>query len=207
MPNLSIGSDRCHRWTKCGFLTSRLMAALAVGLLTGMPARAQKGIPPTSVIVGGHAMASDHDIMDNLSHSADHRTLLSLLRLSGIADALQAHGPFTLFAPTDAAFSALPAAFLDSLRQPENKPALVALLSMQILPGNYSSARLHYLLRAGKGQAELDTVSDGKLVLTTNGPTNLVLRDPKGTVADIILYDAKQANGVVFVTDRVLQPG
>jgi uncharacterized surface protein with fasciclin (FAS1) repeats len=78
---------------------------------------------------------------------------------------------------------------------------------MQILPGNYSSARLHYLLRAGKGQAELDTVSDGKLVLTTNGPTNLVLRDPKGTVADIILYDAKQANGVVFVTDRVLQPG
>jgi uncharacterized surface protein with fasciclin (FAS1) repeats len=152
-------------------------------------------------------MASDQDIMDNLSHSADHHTLLSLLHLSGIADALQGHGPFTLFAPTDAAFAALPGGTLDALRRPENKPALVALLSMQILPGNYSSARLHFLLRAGKGQAELDTVSNGKLVLTTNGPTNLILRDPRGTVADIILYDAKQANGVVFVTDRVLQPG
>ena len=172
-----------------------------------MPAMAQKGVPATSVLVGGHAMVSDHDIMDNLSGSADHTDFVSLLRSAGMADALQAHGPFTVFAPTNAAFAALPPGTMDSLRRPENRSSLLALLSMQILPGNFSSARLHYLLRAGKGQAELDTVSDGKLTLTTNGPSNLVLRDPKGNLADVLIYDAKQSNGVVFVTDRLLQPG
>ena len=77
---------------------------------------------------------------------------------------------------------------------------------MQIVPGTYSSARLHFLQR-GKGQTELDTVSGGKLIVGQNGPTNLVLRDPKGDTAAITIYDAKQANGVIFVTDRVMQPG
>ena len=152
-------------------------------------------------------MVSDRDIMDNLEQSSDHTVLTGLLRAAGMIDALRSHGPFTLFAPTDAAFAALPAGMLDSLRRPENQSALVALLSTQVVPGVYSSARLRFLLRSNKGEVELDTVNDGKLMLTTNGPTNLVLRDPKGDTADIILYDAKQSNGVIFVTDRVLQPG
>ena len=168
---------------------------------------AQRGVPPTTVIVGGHAMASDHDFMENLSQSADHTMLLGLLRAAGMADALHTRGPFTVFAPTDAAFAALPAGLLDNLRRPENKSSLVALLSMNILPGNFSSARLRYLLRLGKGQAELETVNEGRLVLLSNGPSNLAIRDMKGDVAAIIFYDAKQANGVLFVTDRVLQPG
>ncbi|WP_158746407.1 fasciclin domain-containing protein [Acidisphaera sp. L21] len=192
-------------------MTARLRWALAAGLGLALghaaPALAQKGVPPTSVIVGGAAMVSDHDIMDNLSHSTDHTTLLGLLQLAGMTEALRSHGPFTLFAPTNAAFAALPGGMLDSLRKPENKNTLVALLSMQILEGNYSSARLHYLLRYGKGTTQLDTVSEAKLTLTTNGPPNLILKDPRGGTADIILYDAKQANGVVFVIDRVLQPG
>jgi uncharacterized surface protein with fasciclin (FAS1) repeats len=166
---------------------------------------AQKGIPPTSVIVGGHAMASDHDLMDNLVQSDDHTVLLGLFRSAGMVDLLHSHGPFTLFAPTNAAFAALPAGVLDSLRRPENKASLVALLSMELLPGNFSSARLHYLLRA-KGSVELDTISDAKLTLFANGPVNLAIRDARGSVAAITLYDAKQVNGVLFVTDRVLQP-
>ena len=172
-----------------------------------IPAMAQKGVPATSVLVGGHPMASDHDIVDNLSRSEEHTVFVRLLRSAGMIDGLQGHGPFTVFAPTNAAFSRLPPGMLDGLEHPENKAALVALLSLQILPGNFSSARLHYLLRSGKGQVDIDTVSDDKLTVTTNGPANLMLRDAKGDTADIVIYDAKQANGVVFVTDRVLQPG
>ncbi len=168
---------------------------------------AQKGVPATTVIVGGYPMASDRDMIENLSRSADHTVLVGLLQAAGMADTLAGHGPFTLFAPTNAAFAALPPGLLDSLRKPENKAALTGLLGMQVVPGNYSSARLHFLLRSSKGQAELDTVNEQKLTVTTNGPANLMVRDPKGDAADIVLYDAKQANGVIFVTDRVLQPG
>ena len=182
-----------------------IMAMIAGCCLS--PAWAQRGVPPTSVMIGGQPMASDHDLMDNLSQSSQHTVLLSLLQAAGMFDALRAHGPFTLFAPTNAAFAELPPGELETMRRPENKDRLIGLLSMQILPGDFSSARLHYLLRAGKGSAELSTVSDGKVTVLANGPPNLVIRDPGGGIASITLYDAKAANGVMFVTDRVLQPG
>ncbi len=189
----------------------RLRWGVALGLgmavLQAPSARAQKGVPATTVMVGGQPMVSDHDIIDNLSHSADHTVLMDLLRLAGMTEALRSHGPFTLFAPTNAAFATMPAGLVDSLHLPENKTKLVALLSLEILEGNYSAARMRLLLRTGKGQAELDTVGEGKVTLITNGPLNLAIRGPKGDVADIMLYDVKQANGVVFVTDRVLLPG
>ena len=188
-------------------MTRTALVLLAVLLATlATPALAQKGVAATAVIVGGHPMMSDRDIMENLSQSADHTVLVSLLKQAGLAEGLAGHGPFTLFAPTNAAFAALPPGLLDSLSEPEHKASLVALLSMQIVPGNYSSARLHLLLRTGKGQTALDTASEGSLIVVANGPLNLMVRDPKGDTANVILYDAKQANGVVFVTDRVMQP-
>ncbi len=184
-----------------------LLAAILATLTVAAPAAmGQKGVPPTTVIVGGHPMASDRDILENLSQSADHTEFVSLLRMAGLAEALAGHGPFTLFAPTNAAFAALPPGLLDSLRQPQNRAALAALLEMQVVPGNYSAARLRLLLRTGKGQTELDTANDGHLSVLANGPLNLMLKDPRGDTANVILYDAKQANGVVFVTDRVMQP-
>ena len=152
-------------------------------------------------------MVSDRDIVDNLSRSADHTVFFGLLQLAGMWDALQKHGPFTVFAPTDAAFAALPVGMLETLRRPDHKAELVALLSLEIVVGNYSSARLRYMMRAGKGQVELETVGGAKVVVATNGPVNLLLRDPGGGTASVILYDAKQSNGVLFVTDRVLLPG
>jgi uncharacterized surface protein with fasciclin (FAS1) repeats len=189
----------------------RIKAAVALTALfsayaTG-PVLAQKGVAPTTVTVGGAPMVSDRDIMENLSRSADHEVFVGLLRDAGLADSLRHRNIFTIFAPTDAAFAALPPGQLDSLKKPENKSALVRLLQAHIVPGDYSSARLRYLMRSGKGQAELEDAAQGKLTVTTNGPSNIVLRDGKGATADIILYDAKQSNGVVFVIDRVLQPG
>ncbi len=183
------------------------LIAAGLACLVATPAFAQKGVPATTVLVDGHAMASDHDIVDNMSQAPEHTVFVGLLRTAGMLDALQSHGPFTVFAPTNAAFAALPPGTLDALRRPESKANLVALLSEHILPGTFSSARLRYLLRTSKGQVDLDTVGEGKLTVTLNGPSNLVIKDPKGTVADIVIYDVKQANGVVFVTDRVLQPG
>ena len=183
-------------------------AALAA-FLGGLPsvASAQRGVAPSSVTVGGHPMESDRDLAENLAQSADHTVFVALLRAAGMTETLQGHGPFTVFAPVNAAFAALAPGVLDALRRPENKERLVALLSMQVVAGNYSSARLHFLLRGGKGQTELETISEGKLQVTTNGPSNLVVKDAKGEGAAITLYDAKQANGVLFVTDRVLLPG
>lgn len=182
-------------------------ALVCSSVLANDPVLAQKGVPPTTVTVAGHAMASDHDIIDNLAQSPDHTVFLSLIRSAGIVEALQGHGPFTVFAPINAAYAVLPAGLLDTLRRPENKANLAAFLSEQILPGNFSSARLRYMLRGGKGQVDLDTISDGKLTIAFNGPSNLVARDPKGNSADIVIYDVKQSNGVLFITDRVLQPG
>jgi len=180
-------------------------AALTL-LLLATPALAQKGFPPTVVIVGGQPMMSDRELPDNLAASADHRVLLGLLASSGLLEQLRGRGPFTVFAPTDAAFADLPPGELERLRLPENKAALRALLALHIVPGNFSSKRLFLLLRGVKGMAELDTLNGAELGLGTNGPINIVLRDPKGDVANIVLYDAKQANGVLFVIDRVLQP-
>ena len=105
-------------------------AALILGACFSLsaPALAQKGVPPTSVTVGGKPMMSDEDIVANLARSADHTVLLGLLESAGMVEALRSHGPFTVFAPTNAAFAALPAGMLDSLRRPENRAALVALL-------------------------------------------------------------------------------
>lgn len=185
--------------------TSSVLVWLAA--LPSVPASAQKGIPPTSVTVAGYAMASDHNIIDNLTQSPEHTVFLGLLHSAGMTGALQEHGPFTVFAPVNAAFAGLPPGLLDTLRRPENKAGLIAFLSAHILPGNFSSARLRYMLRSTKGQIDVDTVSDGKLTVLLNGPSNLMVRDSKGNAADIVVYDVKQSNGVVFVTDRVLQPG
>ncbi len=171
------------------------------------PVLAQKGVPPTTVTVGGYGMVSDRDMVENLSGSTDNRVFMDLLRASGLVDVLRQGGPFTVFVPTDEAFHALPAGALDALSKPEGKARLVALVSNYIVPGVFSSARLRLLLRGSKGQAELDTLNGGKLIIGTNGPSNLVLRSANGIAADITLYDVKQANGVVFIIDRVATAG
>ena len=184
---------------------SAVLAGLAL-LAGAAPAMAQRGVAPSTIIVGGAPMISDRDMMENLSRSSTNRIFIGLIQAAGLADTLRQRGPLTVFVPTDAAFAAMPPGQLDALRKPEGKPALVKLLQAHIILGDYSSTRLRFLMRGNKNQAELDDIDEGKLTVTTNGPSNLVLRDAKGTMTDIILYDVRQANGVVFVIDRVLAP-
>ena len=161
---------------------------------------------PASVEVGGAPMLPSRDIVDNAVNSRDHTTLVAAVQAAGLVQTLKGPGPFTVFAPTNAAFSALPPATVPTLLRPENKPALTGVLTYHVVPGRLDFAALSDRIRAGGGTAALTTVQGGTLTAMMNGPHNIVLRDAAGGTARIGTYDVIQSNGVIHVIDRVLMP-
>ena len=179
-------------------------AAIAV-LLTGsasMPVAFAQ-----TVQVGGQPMFPSKTIVANAANSADHTTLVAAVKAAGLVDTLNTAGPFTVFAPVNAAFTALPAGTVDTLLKPESKDALTKVLTYHVVAGSYDSAKLRQLIKAGHGEANLKTVEGEKLTVAMNGPTNIVVRDGKGGTADVTIADVRQSNGVIHVIDRVLLPG
>jgi uncharacterized surface protein with fasciclin (FAS1) repeats len=158
------------------------------------------------VWVGGQEMFATKDIIDNAVNSADHTTLVAAVKAAGLVDTLKGAGPFTVFAPTDAAFGRLPAGTVDSLVKPENKATLTKILTYHVVAGKLDYETLVKKIKAGKGMAMLKTVSGGTLTAMMNGPHNIVLKDEKGGVANITTYDVEQSNGVIQVIDHVLMP-
>ena len=158
------------------------------------------------VLVGGNAMLPQKNIVENAVNSADHTTLVAAVKAAGLVDTLSGGGPFTVFAPVNSAFAALPAGTVDTLLKPENKDALTKVLTYHVVPGRYTSMQLEHLIEKGHGTAELKTVGGGTLTLMNNGPRNIVVRDETGAVADISVYDVLQSNGVIYSIDRVLMP-
>jgi uncharacterized surface protein with fasciclin (FAS1) repeats len=179
-----------------------MLAVLAL-VLALVPAVALAGEP----VVGGQPMYVTKDIVDNAINSADHTTLVAAVKAAGLVQTLKTKGPFTVFAPTNAAFAALPSGTVDTLLQPENKPALARVLTYHVVPGRLDAAALERAITAGHGTATLKTASGGTLWAMKNGDRNIVLRDTGGSVASISTYDVHQANGVIHVIDRVLLPG
>lgn len=160
----------------------------------------------TTVNVGGQSMWSNKSIVNNAINSADHTTLVAALKAAGLVDTLQGAGPFTVFAPTNAAFDRLPAGTVTSLLKPENKTELTNILTYHVVAGNYNAAQLMTLIKRGDGKASLPTVSGERLSFSMNGPRNIVLKDIKGNVANISTYDVYQSNGVIHIIDRVEMP-
>ena len=146
-------------------------------------------------------------IVANAVNSADHTTLVAAVKAAGLVDTLNSKGPFTVFAPTNEAFAALPAGTVDTLLKPENKAMLTRVLTYHVVAGEYDTTRLRAMIRAGNGSATLTTVEGGKLWLMMNGPSNIIVKDAKGDVADIGISDVHQSNGVIQVIDHVLLPG
>ncbi len=190
-------------------------STLAVALLLGSttPAFAQdKGkMDKTSMsmsnpMVGGHAMMANKDIVSNAMNSDDNKTLVAAVKAAGLVSALQGPGPLTVFAPTDEAFSALPAGTVDTLVKPENKATLTKILTYHVVPGRLDFKALSDMIDDGKGKASLKTLQGETLALSMNGPRNIVITDSKGNVAHINTYDVYQSNGVIQVIDRVLMP-
>jgi uncharacterized surface protein with fasciclin (FAS1) repeats len=157
-------------------------------------------------MVGGQAMYPSKDIVDNAVNSSDHTTLVAAVKAADLVDTLRGKGPFTVFAPTNAAFAALPGGTVDTLLKPENKPALTRVLTYHVVPGRLDAAALQKVIKAGHGTAQLKTASGGTLRAMMNGDRNIVLKDEKGAVASISTYDVYQSNGVIHVIDRVVLP-
>ncbi len=180
--------------------------AAAALLSTAAPALAADSMMMSNPMVGGHAMMADKDIVSNAVNSDDNKTLVAAVKAAGLVSVLQGPGPFTVFAPTDEAFAALPAGTVETLVKPENKATLTKILTYHVVPGKLDFAALASKIKAGGGTATLTTVQGEPLTVAMNGPRNITITDSKGDVAQITTYDVYQSNGVIQVIDKVLMP-
>jgi uncharacterized surface protein with fasciclin (FAS1) repeats len=180
---------------------SKLVLAAAV-LALAAPADFAAAKTP---IVGGAAMYPSRSIVENAAQSKSHTTLVAAVQAAGLADTLSGAGPFTVFAPTNAAFAKLPAGTVDTLLRPENKAALQSVLTYHVVPGRVSAAQLVARIKAGRGMAKLATVQGGTLTARLAGG-KVVLTDAKGGRATVTQADVFQSNGVIHVTDAVSLP-
>ncbi|MEB0136616.1 fasciclin domain-containing protein [Actimicrobium sp. CCC2.4] len=158
------------------------------------------------VMVGGQSMMPSKDIIDNAVNSADHTTLVAAVKAAGLVETLKGKGPFTVFAPTNAAFGKLPAGTVETLVKPENKATLTKILTYHVVPGKYDFMALAAEIKKHNGKAELATASGGKLSFAMNGMHNISVMDETGHTASISTYDVTQSNGVINVIDTVLMP-
>jgi uncharacterized surface protein with fasciclin (FAS1) repeats len=156
-------------------------------------------------IVGGKEMFPNKNIVQNAVNSADHTTLVAAVKAAGLVETLQGAGPFTVFAPTNAAFQKLPAGTVDTLLLSENKPALTKVLTYHVVPGRLSSADLKKQIKAGKGTATLKTASGGQLWAMMRG-NDIVLKDENGGLSMVTQANVFQSNGVIHVVDTVVLP-
>lgn len=173
--------------------------ALAVALAAGAAS------VQAQVMVGGAAMYRTKDIIDNAVNSKDHTTLVAAVKAADLVPTLKGAGPFTVFAPTNEAFAALPSGTVDTLLKPENKAALVKVLTYHVVAGDYDSSALEKAIKSGGGKAVLTTVEGEKLTITESGG-KFAVADAKGGVAHVTISDVTQSNGVILVVDRVLLP-
>ena len=150
-------------------------------------------------------MSPAKNIIENAVNSADHTTLVAAVKAAGLVDTLSGPGPFTVFAPTNAAFDKLPAGTVDTLLKPENKATLTKVLTYHVVAGKLSAADLEKQIKMGGGKAMLKTVSGGTLWVMMDGKS-IVLKDEKGGMSKITQDNVFQSNGVIHVVDTVLMP-
>ena len=180
----------------------KLIALLAIAAFVGNASYAQND---KTVMVGGAAMYPSKNIIENAVNSKDHTTLVAAVKAAGLVETLSSAGPFTVFAPTNAAFSALPKGTVETLLKPENKAMLAGILTYHVVSGRLGSKELLKMVKAGGGTATLKTVAGGNLSLMRKG-NKLMVKDEKGGVAMISIKDVFQSNGVIHVVNKVLLP-
>jgi uncharacterized surface protein with fasciclin (FAS1) repeats len=179
---------------------TKLAAITLASALAGLTLAAS-----AQVTVGGAAMYASRTIVDNAVNSKDHTTLVAAVKAAGLVDTLKSPGPFTVFAPTNTAFAALPAGTVDTLLKPENKATLTKVLTYHVVAGKMDAATLMAAIQAGGGKAQLKTVAGGALWASmSNG--HVMLTDEKGDTASVTIADVMQSNGVIHVIDKVMLP-
>lgn len=155
--------------------------------------------------VGGAEMYPSKNIVQNAVNSKDHTTLVAAVKAAGLVDVLQSKGPFTVFAPTNAAFEKLPDGTVATLLKPENKESLKKVLTYHVVQGDYKAADIVKMIKKSKGKATFKTVSGGMLYATLEGD-KVMLWDENGSKAMVTIADVNQSNGVIHVINAVVLP-
>ncbi|MDR3372700.1 MAG: fasciclin domain-containing protein [Ancalomicrobiaceae bacterium] len=179
-------------------LRTFILSAVAASLLSA-------GTAFANPMVGGAPMYESKNIVENAVNSKDHTTLVAAVKAAGLVDTLMSAGPFTVFAPVNAAFTKLPAGTVDTLLKPENKSKLTSVLTYHVVAGKLSAEDLKQKIEAGNGKAQLTTVEGETLEVLMKG-RSLEIKDSKGDIAKITIADVNQSNGVIHVIDTVLLP-
>ena len=187
------------------------LAALSLSACTTMDGGmddmgSQSASAAGTVMVGGAEMFPSKTIVENAVNSRDHTTLVAAVKAAGLVPTLSGSGPFTVFAPTNAAFAKLPAGTVDTLLKPENLSTLRTVLTYHVVPGRLTAADLMQQIRAGGGEARLTTVQGGTLTARMMG-NRIMLMDAKGGMSHVTQANVMQSNGVIHVTDAVSMPG
>ena len=181
------------------------MSRLAITLAGSLALVAGTAVAAKNPMVGGAAMYPARNIVENAVNSKDHTTLVAAVKAAGLIDTLSGRGPFTVFAPTNAAFDRLPAGTVATLVKPENKAMLTNILTYHVVAGNMTSMAIAAKIKAGRGVASFTTVEGEPLTARMNGKV-LVLTDAKGGTSRVTIANVMQSNGVIHVVDRVLMP-
>ncbi|MEO8733882.1 MAG: fasciclin domain-containing protein [Flavobacteriales bacterium] len=180
------------------------MLMLATSFSLGAMAQGKMG-NEKSVMVGGAEMYPSKNIIQNAMNSKDHTTLVAAVKAAGLVETLEGKGPFTVFAPTNAAFDKLPAGTVDNLLKPENKAKLAGILTYHVIAGKFDSKAIMAAIKKNGGKVSMKTVEGGSLTFKMNGK-NLEVYDENGGHATVTTADVYQSNGVIHVVDSVLLP-
>jgi uncharacterized surface protein with fasciclin (FAS1) repeats len=182
-----------------------IMLFVATTIFAQEKAMMKKGKMETKM-VGGAEMYPNKDIISNAVNSNDHTTLVAAVKAAGLAETLQGEGPFTVFAPTNEAFSKLPKGTVESLLKPENKKKLQAVLTYHVIAGNHDAKSIMKAIKKGNGMATFKTVNGGKLTVMLDGKM-VKLKDANGNISTVTIADVHQSNGIIHVVDTVVLPG
>ncbi len=173
----------------------------SLGLLAVLTTAAYAANP----MVGGSEMFPTKNIVENAMNSKDHTTLVAAVVAAGLVDTLKSAGPFTVFAPTNEAFAALPAGTVEGLLKPENKATLVKILTCHVVPAKAMAADVMAMVKTDGGMHKVKTVGGCELTLKVDGD-KVTVTDETGGVANVTIADVAQSNGVIHVIDKVLLP-
>jgi len=180
-----------------------LIPVMAIAMIAGN--NATTFAQEKTVMVGGAAMYPSKNIVENAVNSKDHTTLVAAVKAAGLVETLEGAGPFTVFAPTNAAFDKLPKGTVATLVKPENKATLTSILTYHVVAGKMDSKAIAAKIKAGGGSAMLTTVNGESLTVMMKGKY-LEIKDSKGGIAKVTIKDVYQSNGVIHVIDKVLMP-
>ena len=184
---------------------SSLLAAVAalalVSTASVLPISAQE----KTTMVGGAAMYPSKNIIQNAVNSKDHTTLVAAVKAAGLVDTLSGPGPFTVFAPTNEAFTKLPAGTVDTLLKPENKAQLTKILTCHVVAASAMSSAIKTMITEDKGEHQVKTVGGCVFTAKMSGD-KIQIVDGKGNTATVTIADVRQSNGVIHVIDTVLLP-